>query len=129
MQAAALAFRAPKTVLGFFAIVLGIVVAGASVALGIFSRTPALHNLITPILLFVAVLIVALLVGVFITAWKDPTVLMLGEISGEAFIENRKLTLGDSVFGETRENIQVAVASANAQRSLGPAVVRSEDSQ
>lgn len=63
---------------------------------GLLARFDSLHPFIPWILIFAAIVIVAVLVGVFVTAWKDPTVLMLGQISGQDYIENRKLALGDS---------------------------------
>ena len=93
-------YRSPKTVLGFFAIIAGILMSGAVFAVGILARVPQLHPLITPVLVFTAVIIVILLAGVFITAWKDPTILMLGQVTGDIYIQNRKLTLGDSTHGE-----------------------------
>jgi hypothetical protein len=100
-------YRSPKTILGFFAIVVGILVSGATLVIGILSGVSDLRYLIVPILVFAALLVVAVLVGVFITAWKDPTVLMLGQISGEVFIENRRLTLGDHMSGEYSEDVAV----------------------
>ena len=111
--------RTPKTILGFFAIVLGILATGAALVIGALAGEPALHKLIAPILLFVAALIVIVLVGVFVTAWKDPTILMLGEVSGEAFIENRRLSLGDSIRGEQIEEIKLEVPCAG-QPALPP---------
>lgn len=99
--------RTPKTVLGFFAIVLGIVAMSAAGVIAAIVGTPALHGLIVPILLFAGVLIVAVLVGVFLTAWRDPTVLMLGEVTGETFVEHRRLTLGDSTRGDQEEVFQI----------------------
>jgi hypothetical protein len=93
-------YRSPKTVLGFFAIIAGILISGSVFAVGIFARVRELQWLIPPVLWFCAIVIVALLGGVFITAWKDPTILMLGQITGDVYIENRRLTLGDSVGGE-----------------------------
>src|SRR5438874_773163 len=93
-------YRSPKTVLGFFAILIGILASAAVVVIGVLARVAALHYLILPILLFVAAVIVFSLLGVFVTAWKDPTILMLWHVTGEIYIENSKLTLGDSSAGE-----------------------------
>ena len=110
--------RSPKTILGFFAIVLGILATGAVIVVVALARTPSLHHLIVPILLFVAILIVVVLVGVFITSWKDPTILMLGEISGTAYIENRRLSLGDSLRGERMEEIHVVTVQSGGHAQL-----------
>ncbi|MCH4813426.1 hypothetical protein [Vreelandella neptunia] len=96
-------YKSPKTILGFFAIVVGILIAGTSAVIGLLSRVESLHTYIPWILLFAAFVVVTVLVGVFVTAWKDPTVLMLGQISGHDYIENKKLTLGDSNSGEYLE--------------------------
>ena len=93
-------YKSPKTILGFFAIVVGILIAGTSAVIGLLSRVDALHSYIPWVLLFAAFVVVSVLVGIFVTAWKDPTVLMLGQISGQDYIENKKLTLGDSNSGE-----------------------------
>jgi len=75
--AAAMAYRAPKTIFGFFAILMGILASGVVFAVGILARYRELHYLILPILIFVGVVFVLTLVGLFLTAWKDPTKLML----------------------------------------------------
>jgi hypothetical protein len=75
--------RAPKTVLGFFAIALAILASACAVVVGLLARVDALHALIPWVLGFGASVLVAVLAGVFITAWKDPTILMLGQVTGE----------------------------------------------
>jgi len=109
-------YKSPKTILGFFAIVVGILVTGASVVVGLLARFDSLHPFIPWILIFAAIVIVAVLVGVFVTAWKDPTVLMLGQISGQDYIENRKLALGDSSSGEYYEIIPEAGSQSSSSR-------------
>ena len=121
-------YRSPKTVLGFFAIVVAIVVTGATFVTGLLSRTPTLHHLVVPVLLFAGILVVAVLVGIFVTAWKDPTTLMLGQVTGEVFIENRRLTLGDSNAGEYTEDIVSAIPRAVPVLPPGEGE-RSEDNQ
>ena len=106
-------YRSPKTVLGFFAIIVGILITGATFVVGIFSREAALHSLIVPVLLFCGGLVVVVLVGVFVTAWKDPTILMLGQVTGDVYIANRRLTLGDSNAGEFTEELDSPVARAD----------------
>ena len=98
-------YRAPKTILGFFAVVVALVLTGVGAATGILSRVEALHHLIVWVLGFGALIVVAVLLCVFITAWKDPTALMLGQISGHEYIENRKLALGDSESSEYTEAV------------------------
>lgn len=96
----AMSYRRPKTILGFFAIIFAILSTTASVIIGVLSGTESLHSAIPWILFFLAIFAVAMVVGVFVTAWKDPTILMLGQVSGQDYIANRRLTLGDSDQGE-----------------------------
>jgi hypothetical protein len=94
-------YRTPKTILGFFALVVAILSSSTVVVIGIIARVPALHGLVIPVLLLLAGIATASIGGVIITAWKDPTILMLGQVSGEVYIANRKLTLGDSASGDS----------------------------
>src|SRR5687768_9221322 len=98
---AAANYRAPKTILGFFALVVAILSSSTVVVIGIIAHVPALHRLIIPVLLLLAAIAAAAIGGVIVTAWKDPTILMLGEISGRIYIANRRLTLGDSALGDS----------------------------
>lgn len=107
-------FRSPKTVLGFFAVLIAILASGAVFAIGIFARVPELHGFIAPILVFVGTVIVVTLIGVFVTAWKDPTILMLGQMSGEVYVEYRRQLLGDSTSGEYLEKNPVAIPHSPA---------------
>lgn len=102
-------YRSPKTILGFFAIIIGILLTATTATIGILSRSELLHWLIVPVLIFAALVILFVLIGVFVTAWKDATVLMLGQVTGQEFIENRKLTLGDSISGEYIEDFSPAL--------------------
>src|SRR5262249_9474047 len=101
-------YRSPKTILGFFSVVMAIYATWPVVIVDVRSRNQALPHLIAPILVFPGALFLAVLAGILITAWKDPTILMLGEVSGEVFIQNRKLTLGDSTAGEFTELVVTA---------------------
>lgn len=109
-------YRSPKTILGFFAIVVGLVLAAVVTTVAVLARAESLHALIPWILGFAAILVVVVLAGIFFTAWKDPTVLMLGQITGHDYIENRKLTLGDSIAGEYIEDV---VQSSELVRGRG----------
>lgn len=114
-----LAFRPPKTILGFCAIIMAIVSSGTVIGIGILSRYEALHHLIAAILIFTGSVTVAVLVAVFVTGWKDPTILMLGEVSPEAYIANRKLTLGDSASGEFTDEILAVIDGAKTSANSG----------
>ena len=93
-------YRSPKTVLAFFAVIVGVLVSGAVITVAAVARFVELHYLIVPILSFTACVVLLVLVCVFVTAWKDPTILMLGQVTGDIYIQNRKLTLGDSTVGD-----------------------------
>lgn len=93
-------YSAPKTVLGFLGVIALIIASFASVAIITFASTSGLHWLVLPTLLFVGVGAVALVWAVLHLAREDPTPLVLGEITGDEFIANRKVTKGDSVSGE-----------------------------
>lgn len=89
----------PKTILGFFAIVLAILVGGAvsaAVALG----GGDYRFLIPIIFLFVGVVFIVLVAIVVLAMWRDPTRLMLGRMTGREYIDFVRLTQGDSRHGE-----------------------------
>lgn len=62
-----------------------------------------LHWLIPVILLFVGIGIVALVWSVLRLAEKDPTPLVLGEMTGGDWIAHRHLTMGDDLRGDQIE--------------------------
>ena len=106
---------APRTILGFF---LGLFTVAVSGAVG---ATFALADsewdgLIPFIWAFVGLITVLLGVAVFVIAWKDPSKLMLGQISGHDYLAIRRLTLGDSSVGERRDVLDRQVA---IQESVG----------
>lgn len=101
-------FKTPKTILGFFAVLLAILFLSAIWIIRILASDSSLHYLIVPILLFLASVLLLVLIGVFITAWRDPTILMLGQVTGEVYLKYRRLVLGDSTQGESVEDITVA---------------------
>lgn len=105
--------RTPKTVLGFFALILAILFLSSTWIIRILASSPELHYLIVPILLFLAAILLLVLVGVFITAWRDPTILMLGQVTGEVYLQYRRLALGDSAMGESIEDIKVGKTQAD----------------
>ena len=95
-------YSAPKTVLGFFNIVLAILTTGCVGVAAVLASQPKLYYLIPYSLGLAFVFFVILVVGVFIVMLKDPTKLQLGEVSARDFI-NYQLTLGDSAAGEHQE--------------------------
>lgn len=106
-------YRTPKTILGFFALVVAVLSSSTVVVIGILAGTPALHGLIIPVLLLLTGIAISAIGGVIATAWKDPTILMLGQVSGEVYIANRRLTLGDSASGDTARRSGNAAADAS----------------
>jgi hypothetical protein len=112
-------YSAPKTVLGFYAIVLGILAAAGAAAIKFLAGEPDLHHLVAPILVFVGAVIVLILLGVFAVTLKDPTKLQLGQITGREYIEAQRLTLGDSNSGEFIETLPVLGGEATDATATG----------
>ncbi len=110
---------APRTILGFAGSVLAILLfGGAAIVWAVAESTSSgyLVPVVVGVVLFVGVVIIA---AVMYTAYKDPTRLMLGEVSAHDFLEyQRWITLGDSVSGETQEQI---IELVQPQREIGPA--------
>lgn len=73
---------------------------GAIITLASYSD---LRWLVIPILLFIGVGIVALIAVVLRLAQKDPTPLVLGELSGEDWLAHKQLLMGDSDIGDRIE--------------------------
>lgn len=128
-------YSSPKTILGFFALVVGIVAAAVVGGVAVLATDAALHHLIVPVLIFFGVLVVAVLIAVLSIALRDPTKLQLGEVSAREFIEYQRLTLGDSMAGESVENVPVVRSPASAAsvesaagRALPPPVNEQERS-
>lgn len=97
--------KKPKTVLGFFAIVLCIVNTGGITLIGLLAGTESLHFLIPWVLSFLALVDLGIIGGIFAVTCFDPTKLMLGQVTGNEYLANRKLTLGDNEQGEYIEEI------------------------
>jgi hypothetical protein len=112
--------RTPKTVLGFFALLIGILFVSATWVIRILASRIELHYLIIPVLVFLAAILVLVLVGVFVTAWRDPTILMLGQVTGEVYLQYRRLVLGDSASGEFIEDIKVGPTPTEPGRKQLP---------
>ena len=90
----------PRTVLGFLATVLGLVLAASISGIAIIASTKVATYLIPWLLLFCAILSVCLIAGVFIVTVLDPSRLMLGQVTGTEYAEIQKMVLGDSIRGE-----------------------------
>lgn len=100
-------YSRPKTVLGFFGIVLLILVAGVVGLGGVVGRYDLSDKLVWVALAFVGVVVIVILFEVFRHLRRDPTRLMLGEMSGQEFAEYQKMTMGDSLTGEVIETTPV----------------------
>ncbi|MEE6273333.1 hypothetical protein V2J56_08230 [Georgenia sp. MJ206] len=115
----------PKTVLAFYATVLGIVLAGTISAVGVLAWTDTATELIPWVLLVGWSTALAIVAGVYRLNSKDPSRLMLGQITGTEYAAIHSTTLGDSTRGE-REAI---VGAGVPLQALEGAVVETPDSQ
>jgi hypothetical protein len=90
----------PKTVLGFFAILLAIVATATVPVVAILASQKELRYLI-PIVLGVVfgAFLLLMLVVLAIVVFGDPTRLMLGEMTGSEYSEHQRMVLGDNVSG------------------------------
>lgn len=79
--------ESPRTVLAFAATVLGLALAGDVGAVGVLAGTGVSTYLIPWLLGFAALLVVALLVTVFLIALRDPSKLMLGQVTGTEYVK------------------------------------------
>ncbi|MFG2037530.1 hypothetical protein [Dactylosporangium sp. NPDC048998] len=86
----------PRTVLGFYATVLGLLLAAVVSGSAVLASTKTATWLIPWLILFAAVMFVALIAGVFVITLIDPSKLMLTQISGTEYATIRKITLGSS---------------------------------
>jgi hypothetical protein len=91
---------APKTILGFL---LGVLTITAGTALGVViavADNDSLRWLAVGAVAFLGLLIAGLVIGVFRAAAKDPTPLVLRDLSGPDYLAIQRLILGDSASGE-----------------------------
>jgi len=91
----------PKSVLGFYAIVIGILFAGSVAASSALAWSDTDTWLIPWILGFSALFLIVLVVGVFFVMLRDPSKLMLTHVTGDEFLAIQSHhTLGDSLTGQ-----------------------------
>jgi hypothetical protein len=90
----------PRTVLGFLATVLGLVLTASIAGVWILASTSVGTYLIPWLLIFCAILAVLLIGGVFAVTLIDPSRLMLGQVTGTEYAEIQRAVLGDSIRGE-----------------------------
>jgi hypothetical protein len=94
-------YRAPRTILAFLGSIVAItaaMVVGLSFAL---SGSASLHFVIIGAAVFVVILICVAVGIVVIFAWKNPSKLLLGQVSAKDYIAIQ--TMGDDVYGEYLE--------------------------
>ncbi len=81
-------------------------------------------GLVIYVLGFIAVITVVLGASVLVITWKDPSRLMLGEVTGREFTAIQTLRMGDNVSGERAERIigpspiEATPASGHRQKQL-----------
>ncbi len=102
----------PKTVLAFFATVLGLVLTAVVAAAAVLAGKESLSHLVPWVLGFGGLASVALVGGVLTLAVLDPSKLMLGQVTGTEYAEIQRVTLGDSRTGERTAAVVSGVGSA-----------------
>ena len=90
----------PKTVLGFYATILGLVLAACSALVAALTISKVSVWLVPWILGFTGLLTVLLITAVLVINVKAPAKLMLGQVSGEEYALITQVTLGDSLNGQ-----------------------------
>ncbi len=105
-------FRSPKTILGFFAVLMGILGFSIFGLARVFADVPALQAHIPALLWFGGAAFVFITLAILITAWINPEKLMLGEIRGDVYLQMLKLRQGDSESGEVIEQIPAIPAKS-----------------
>jgi hypothetical protein len=122
-------FKSPKTVLGFFAGMVGIAASVMVLTIWLVERTASLRYIVPSVLIAFLAIFLLVLISVMVIALKDPSKLMLGQISGRDYAEIQKITLGDSSSGERVERMIVtppssAVVTASAEVMHDPDATR-----
>jgi hypothetical protein len=114
-------YRAPRTILAFLGSLVAIS-AGTAVGLAFaLSGVSSLHYLIVGFVVFVLLLVCACGGVVVFFAWKDPSKLMLGQVTAQDYIAIQKHTMGDDVYGEYVElPAQRALATRSDEQSSEP---------
>lgn len=89
----------PRTVLAFLGTVLVAVSFAGVAAVGLLAGEPSTRWLVAWVLGALFLLVVAVLGIVLGIAWRDPSRLMLGQVTGTEYAEIRRVQLGDTVTG------------------------------
>jgi len=93
--------------------VLIILEAGVVALSAVLAADGDLHYLIPWLLLFGAVLLVAIIAIVVVMNIRDPTKLQLEGVTGREFIAYQRITRGDSIAGEYVERVPLPVPSGD----------------
>ena len=112
----------PRTILGFFAIVLGLVFAAVIALIAILAGNETSTYLIPWLAFFAGVLVLGVVVVVLVIALKDPSKLMLGQVTGSEFVQIQQTLLGDSNRGERMAVLQLPTITA-----IGPAEIAGDE--
>lgn len=109
----------PRTVLGFYATVLGILFAGTVGTVGVLASTGVETGMIPWLLGFSGLLLLLVLAGVFVVSLVDPSKLMLTQVTGSEYAHiQQQLILGDSSRGDRVETLPV-LESVSITDSMG----------
>jgi hypothetical protein len=93
--------QSPKTILAFFAIVIGLAFAGVTSLSAVLASSPQLIWMVPYVVGFALAVIVGLLVVTVSAMFLDPSKLMLTGISGNEYVAiQRHRVLGDSLGGD-----------------------------
>lgn len=110
----------PKTVLGFYATILGLLFAGVVGIVSVLAATDTSTFLIPWLLGFAGTFLLLLMLGVFIVSLRDPSRLLLTQVSGTEYVAIQTQTvLGDSLTGERVITLAVNSAQPGSADSNG----------
>lgn len=122
-------FRSPKTILGFFAALIGILGFAIFGLVRTFANVAELHAYIPALLWFGGAAFVFITLAILVTAWVNPEKLMLGEVRGDVYLQMLKLRQGDSVLGEVIEQIPSIPARSSSTSTSMTAIPSSTSSK
>lgn len=115
----------PKTVLGFLAIMVSILATASIFSVWLLSSKPNLYYLIPIVLIVFVILFILVISAVLLIGWKDPSKLMLGQITGRDYALIQRLTLGDSNAGERVQDVIVEIGEISDTIQGQPKLPRS----
>lgn len=123
-------FRAPRTILGFFAALTAILGVTLFALVKIFADVEPLRAFIPLLLLFGGGFFSFIALAILITSWIKPERLMLGEVKGEVYLQMLQLRQGDSETGEIIEHISVSLPPGKLKTKTLPAktIAKEDDS-